>query len=217
MRGFVRRHLEPADRLGETLFGLVMALGFTGAVKWSRQDADERELFLGILGCNVAWGIVDGVMHALGEVFERGRKARLAHQVRHATSEAEAHAHVARALDDRLGPLTGDEDRAQVHRWVLERVRREAPPPATLTWADARGGAAVALIVVVATLPILVPFLLVDDASWSVRLSHGVAVLELALLGAWWARIVGASVWRISLGLSAVGLALAGVTVMLGG
>ena len=34
-RAFIRRHLEPTDRLGEILFGLIMALGFTGAVRWS--------------------------------------------------------------------------------------------------------------------------------------------------------------------------------------
>lgn len=217
MRGFIRRHLDPADRLGETLFGLIMALGFTGAVKWAQEDADAHALFVGILGCNVAWGIVDGVMYALGEVFERGRKARLARQVHHAASEAEANEHVARALDDRLGPLTRDEDRTQVHRWVLERIRSEAPAPARLAWADVLGATAVALIVIVATLPILVPFLFVDDATLAVRLSHGVAVLELALLGAWWARLVGASVWRISLALTILGLALAAITVLLGG
>ena len=32
MRDFLRHALDPVDRLGEVLFGLIMALGFTGAV-----------------------------------------------------------------------------------------------------------------------------------------------------------------------------------------
>jgi hypothetical protein len=59
---FIKRHLEPADRIGETLFGLIMALGFTGAVCLGIDEATSRELLIAILGCNIAWGIVDGVM-----------------------------------------------------------------------------------------------------------------------------------------------------------
>jgi len=33
MRSFIQRHLNPADRLGEILFGRIMALGFTSAVR----------------------------------------------------------------------------------------------------------------------------------------------------------------------------------------
>ena len=44
------------------LFGLIMALGFTGAVRLGREEADNRTLFIGILGGNIAWGIVDGGM-----------------------------------------------------------------------------------------------------------------------------------------------------------
>ena len=33
MPSFIRRYLDAADRLGEILFGLIMALGVTGAVR----------------------------------------------------------------------------------------------------------------------------------------------------------------------------------------
>jgi len=33
IRDLIGRYLDPADRLGEILFGLIMALGFTGAVR----------------------------------------------------------------------------------------------------------------------------------------------------------------------------------------
>lgn len=61
MRDFLERYLDPADRLGEILFGLIMALGFTGAVRLGHEEADSRALFIGIFGCNLACAIVDGV------------------------------------------------------------------------------------------------------------------------------------------------------------
>ena len=46
MRAFLRHALDPADRLGEILFGLIMALGFTGAVRLGREEADNHALFV---------------------------------------------------------------------------------------------------------------------------------------------------------------------------
>jgi hypothetical protein len=85
MREFLHRHLDPADRLGEILFGLIMALGFTGAVRLGREEADNHALFVGIFGCNLAWAIVDGVMCVLARLVRAGpevsggtRRAQLA-------------------------------------------------------------------------------------------------------------------------------------------
>ncbi len=52
MATFIQRCLDPADRLGEIPFGLIMALGFTGAVRLGVEDADNRTLFIAIFGCN---------------------------------------------------------------------------------------------------------------------------------------------------------------------
>jgi hypothetical protein len=72
---FWQRHLEPVESLGEVLFGLIMALTFTlGAAVSAGYD---RELILGAVGCNVAWGIIDGVLFMLSTRFER-RLHRLA-------------------------------------------------------------------------------------------------------------------------------------------
>lgn len=57
------RVLDPVDRISEVLFGLIMALTFTGLIGSALGDGDEvRALLLGALGCNLAWGLVDGVM-----------------------------------------------------------------------------------------------------------------------------------------------------------
>jgi hypothetical protein len=217
LTAFIRRHLGPADRLGEVLFGLIMALGFTGAVRLGHAEADNRSLFVGIFGCNLAWAIVDGVMYVLGELFERGRRARVIRDVRAAPTDAEALDRVARELDWPLPALTSPEERRQIHQWVLDAARRQRPAPPRLRAEDLLGGAAVALLIVLATLPVVVPFLLVPDPNYAVRVSNLTALGLLFLLGSWWGRAVGTSPWRVGLGLTVVGVILVLITIALGG
>ena len=106
MRAFLSRYLKPADRLSEILFALIMALGFTAAVKLGRQDADNRVLFVGILGCNLAWAIVDGVIFVLAALFDRGRRARIARDVLNAPTEEAAMDRIGHEIDGLCLPKT---------------------------------------------------------------------------------------------------------------
>ncbi len=217
MRSFVRRYLDPVDRLGEILFGLIMALGFTGAVRLGEEKADNRALFIGILGCNLAWAVVDGVMYVLTTLFERGRKARLMRDVRSAPTDAAALRHVDDELGDRLASLTTREEREQIYGWVLEIVRRGQSEQPRIRREDVLGGVAVALVIVLATLPVVVPYLVMSNPNRAVRVSNLIALTLLFLLGVWWGRIVGARPFRIGAGVTLVGIALVFITIVLGG
>lgn len=217
MRTFIRRYLDPVDRLGEILFGLIMALGFTGAVRLGEEKADNRALFIGILGCNLAWAVVDGVMYVLTALFERGRKARLMRDVRSAPTDAAALRHVDDELGDRLAPLTTREEREQVYGWVLEIVRRGQPEQPRIRREDVLGGVAVALVIVLATLPVVVPYVVMSNPNRAVRVSNLIALTLLFLLGAWWGQIVGARPFRIGAGVTLVGIVLVLITIVLGG
>ena len=217
MKSFIERNLDPAGRLGEILFGLIMALGFTGAVRLGHEDADSRALFTGILGCNLAWAVVDGVMYALTELFERGRVTRLARQVLATSDEAAAMRIIAGEMDARVEALTTPEQRTELYRGMVTRLRHTGVEPARFTRDDFLGGVAVALIIMISTLPIVVPFLLFSKAETAVRISNVVALTLLFMLGMWWGKVVGAKSWKIGTGLTLVGLALVGVTIFLGG
>lgn len=217
MRAFIQRYLDPADRLGEVLFGLIMALGFTGAVRLGHEAADNRALFIGIFGCNLAWAIVDGVMYVLTGLFERGRKARLFREVLRAPSEEAALERIGDELDGPLLELTTPEERGQLHRWTLAILRREQPELPRLRRDDVLGGVAVALVIVLATFPIVVPYLVIADPSLAVRLSHLIALTLLFLLGAWWGHVVGGRSMRIASGLTLLGMTLVLITIALGG
>jgi len=217
MRAFFHRHLDPADWLGEILFGLIMALGFTGAVRLGHEEADNHALFIGIFGCNLAWAIVDGVMFVLTQLFERGRQAKVARDVLKAPNEEAALQRIGDEVGFPLLSLTTPEERQQIHRRVLELLRRSTPEDARVRRADLLGGLAVALIILLATLPVVAPFLTPVNPNVAVRISNGVALMELFLLGMWWGRMVGGGLLRLAAGLTLVGIVLVFITIVLGG
>ena len=66
--------LEPSERIAEVLFGLIMVLTFTGSLSVAEADrAEVRTMLIGALGCNIAWGIIDGVLYLMGCLAEKGR------------------------------------------------------------------------------------------------------------------------------------------------
>jgi hypothetical protein len=217
IRDFTHEYLDPGARLGEMLFGLIMALGFTGAVRLGLEEPDNRALFLGILGCNIAWGVVDGVMYVLTAMFDRGRRARIIREVLSSPTEETAIARVAEELDDRLVPLTTPEERRQIYSGITELARRAHRERVHVSRADLMGGTAAGLAVILATLPVVLPYLVFRNPHLAARLSHLIGLALLFVLGAWWGRVVGGSPWRIGAGLTAVGCVLVGLTIAMGG
>ncbi|MCE9588967.1 MAG: hypothetical protein K8S99_00400, partial [Planctomycetes bacterium] len=62
---------------------------------------------------------------------------------------------------------------------------------------DVLGGAAVGLLIVIATVPVVIPFLLFRNADVAVRVSELMAIGLLFWIGCWWGREVGSSPLRI--------------------
>lgn len=68
-----RRVLDPGDRIAEMLFGLIMALTFTGSLSVADSGRDDvRAMLVGALGCNLAWGLIDGIFHLLFRTADVG-------------------------------------------------------------------------------------------------------------------------------------------------
>ena len=77
-----KRVLEPHERISEVLFGLIMVLSFTGSLSVAEAGREEiRTMLIGALGCNLAWGIIDGVLYLMGCFAERGRNLMTLHAV----------------------------------------------------------------------------------------------------------------------------------------
>ena len=93
------RVLEPAERISEVLFGLIMVLTITGSL--SVADAgreDVRTMLIGAIGCNIAWGLIDGVLYLMGVLAEKGRNLMTFRAVRQASDPKKAQGLIAGAL-----------------------------------------------------------------------------------------------------------------------
>ena len=92
--------LSPVDRVSELLFGLFMALTFTGAVSVADAGREEiRGMFVAALGCNLAWGLVDAVMYLVRTITDRGRSITVVQAVSGAPTPNRAHGHRECAVD----------------------------------------------------------------------------------------------------------------------
>ena len=77
--------LDPMERISETLFGLIMALTFICSLGVATgTNINIQTMLIGALGCNLAWGIVDGGLYLLARINDRGNKVLTLRAIRKA-------------------------------------------------------------------------------------------------------------------------------------
>ena len=216
---FFRDYLEPADRLNEILFGLIMVLTFTLTAGLTIQDGPDaaRELLIATLGCNVAWGVIDGAMFLMSALLERSRRARTLLAVQRAADEATALAEIERALAGTVLDLASDEERVRIGRTVYGVARRLPAERTRVHKDDVYGAVASGLLVMLSTIPAVFPFLLMDEPRRALRLSNFLLVGLLFAVGYAWGKEANAGPWRAGLVFLVVGLGLVATAIALGG
>lgn len=214
------RHLDPGTRMGEILFGLIMTLTFTlGAGLVIQEEGREgaRAMLIAILGCNLAWGIIDGVFYVLGQVFERGRLRRIGSRLRGAVSDAEAQRMVARELDEQLEPFTDESERERLYRAIVERVKAVPLAPNAVRREDLMGGLAAGWLVFACSFPAVLPFLVLDEPHVALRVSNAILLSLLFYVGWRMARHTLAKPWVSGTTFLLFGLLLVVIAIALGG
>jgi len=210
------RVLEPVERLSEILFGLIMALTVTSAVSVATADDMQiRTMLIAALGCNLAWGIIDAGMYLMGRLGERGHNALVGRAVRRAATREQAH----RIIEDELPPVFASIFRPAQLEEIRERVC-QMPPSAShpgLTGRDWQGAIGVFVLVVAATFPVVIPFVLIDDVRVALRVSNVLAVASLFLCGFLFGQHAGLPPWLTGLVMVVVGAALVAIAIALGG
>jgi hypothetical protein len=214
------RYLDPGSHMGEILFGLIMTLTFTlgaGMVIQEEGRAGAREMLVGILGCNLAWGIIDGVLHVLGQVFERGRVRRIGLNLRLAQSDAAARQAVADEFDEILGTVTDEAERDRLYQGVVARVRGTPVQPNRVRREDLLGGLAAGWLVFACSFPAVLPFLVIDDPWIALRVSNVILLGLLFAVGWRAARQTLAKPWLAGVTFLLVGVLLVALAIPLGG
>jgi hypothetical protein len=206
--------LDPIDRQSEIMFGLLMTLTFTGTMSASLgAGATVREILIAALGCNIAWGIVDATVYLLTTAADRARGLARAAAVR-AAPDDEALRLLRGFLPDPASRSLSD---AEV-LIIIGRLRSLPPERArVLGRDDYRAAFQVFLMVTGATLPPILPFLLVDSVPLAMRLSNGIAILMLIYIGWRLDRQISASLRWLTWIVPVIGIVMVIVTIVLGG
>jgi len=215
----LHRHLAPADTLAELIFGLIMVLTFTiGARIFGRDEPmDGRELLIAAIGCNLAWGIIDGFLYLLGRVFERRRLASAMASLRRAVDEPAAIAIIRAELDSVLAGLGDPQERDRFYATIAAAARKRPAEDVKLIVDDLRGAALVFCLVLATAVPAALPFLLLQDGHVALRVSNAVLAGLLFVVGFFWGRHVGASPLLADALIMSIGVALVLIAIPLGG
>jgi hypothetical protein len=216
----LHRYLDPATSLAEILFGLIMTLTFTlgaGLLIEDEGRAGARELLIAVIGCNVAWGIIDAALYLVGQLFDRGRLARLGIAIRRAADRKAALTLVSGELTPLLGNVLSLQESRVLYERIVDNIQRRPHEAAAVTREDWLGAFFSFVLVVVSSIPAAIPFLLIDDARLALRVSNAVLVALLFFTGYWWARYTTSKPWRAGFGFLIVGTLLVAAAIALGG
>jgi VIT1/CCC1 family predicted Fe2+/Mn2+ transporter len=208
--------LDPVDRASEVIFGLLMALTFTGSLSVATAGREEvRTMLFTALGCNLAWGLADAVMYLVRTATERVRNRTLFARLRAAPDAAKGRAIVAEFIPKGVVDAVGLEALEDMRRGLVETPLR--PARSLLGARDFRGALGVFLLVVLATFPVVVPFILVRETALALRVSNAVSLATLFVAGWALGRYSGGTPWTSGLAMAATGAVLVVAIIALGG
>jgi VIT1/CCC1 family predicted Fe2+/Mn2+ transporter len=208
------RFVDPINRVSEIMFGLIMAVTIVGSLAIATAGKNEvRTVLTAALGCNLAWGLVDAVMHLVRTLTERTRNLGLAKEVLGVDKDV-AHRLIMATLPEHVAAMTGPTE--------LEAMRLRLLGPAVssggLGLDDYLAAVGVFLLVVTATFPVVVPFLLTSDVALAMNASRIITLAMLFAAGFTLGRYAGhAHPVRIGLLMLAFGAALILAVIALGG
>jgi VIT family len=211
-----KRVLDPIDRVSEILFGLIMVLTFTGSLSVANTGRDDvRTMLIGALGCNLAWGIIDGIFYLMGCLAEKGRALRALRAIRRCSDPQKAQKIISATLPQAVANVLQPPELEALYRRLKELP--EPPNRAQLRRDDWRGALGVFLLVFLSTFPVVIPFIFLKNIVPAMRLSNAVAIVMLFLTGYVYGRIIGHRPWVRGVFMVVLGSILVAITIALGG
>jgi hypothetical protein len=213
-----KRFLEPSERVAEVLFGLIMVLTFTGSLSVAEAQADRAEvrtMLIGALGCNIAWGIIDGILYLMGCLADQGHKLRAWRAFKKAPSQEAAHKVVAGLLPPVMAELLTPVEYEAVRKKLVQLP--DPPRRPRLHKDEWLGILGVFLWVFATTFPVAIPFIFMHDVHRAMRTSNAIAMVLLFLTGYAFGRCAEYHPWLTGLAMVVLGSILVSVTIALGG
>jgi hypothetical protein len=176
---------------------------------------EVRITLFSILGCNIAWGIIDGLLYLIGVASDRGRGYAILNLVRLSPDREKTRSIITEVLPPSIAGvmLPGELDTIsdRLSKLPAESRRR------IVTKQDWVGALGVFLLVVLSCVPLIIPFLLIHDPLPALRTSNGIAIVMLFFGGYFLAKYAGTPKILTGLLMVTLGAMMVGTTVALGG
>jgi hypothetical protein len=208
--------LDPIFRVSEVLFGLIMVLTFTGSLSVAQAGRDDiRNMLIGALGCNLAWGFIDGLFYLLSSLADKGQNLKTYHAVRKATDPQKAQ----RLIADKLPPVVASILKPEELESIRLRLKQLPEPPALprLHKDDWLGALGVFLLVFLSTFPVVIPFIFMDSTLPALRVSNAIAIAMMFWTGYYYGRLTGYHPLRVGIAMVVLGAIVVSATIKLGG
>ncbi|SAL64400.1 hypothetical protein [Caballeronia humi] len=208
--------LDTVDRVSEMCFGLFMALTFVGAVSAATdgENAGQKMLYTA-LGCNLAWGLADGVMYIVRTLTNRGRWLTLVLTVKNAPDGAAGVSALRDALPKPMKSLVADTELELIRARIAAMLT--VPDRPRLVLDDYLGALGIFVLVVFSTFPVALPFVLFKDTSTALTISRVLTLAMLFCAGIALGRHAGFGGWVAGFAMVALGVALTMAIIALGG
>ena len=208
--------LDPISRISEVLFGLIMVLSFTGSISVASDGkAEIKNLLWAALGCNLAWGIIDGVFYLMSRLFEKGHGYSVLKKLKSTTDKDEGR----KLLTDELPPVISAILKPEEVDQLQERLVKleDVPKSALINWSELRTAFIILLLVFTCTFPVALPFIFINNTALALRLSNGIALLILFIGGYSVGKYAGFQPFVSGIAILLLGVVLVGITMALGG
>ncbi len=208
--------LDKPTRIAEILFGLIMVLTFTGTISVSTADKKEvKELLWAALGCNFAWGLVDGIMYLMDKIISHAHDVNQLNRIKLSKDAAEWRGIIKENFSPLLVHLMDDKEIDQISAKLKDLP--ELSLKKTLILKDFLVAGQIFLLVFLITLPVAIPFLFIPEVAMAMRISNGIALLLLFLGGFSLGRYAEIKPFPTALAYTAIGIFLVAMTMALGG
>ena len=143
--------------------------------------------------------------------------SRFLRAVQSAPDAAAAQAIIRDEVEPEIGSVLGPEACVSLYQSVRQRLGEAGVPETRITREDLYGALACFWLVFISCLPAAVPFLFFSTPIRALRVSNFLLIAMLFIVGQRWARYANLNRLLSGLVMVAIGLALVGVAVLLGG
>ena len=174
-----------------------------------------RTLLIAALGCNLAWGLVDAVMHLVATKTQKRRNYAMLEKLQIGKNPVEGRALLADEMPGPLAASIGEDGLEQLRQKLAGKSLPVSRPG--ITGRDFGDAIIVFFLVVLSTFPLVIPFMLTDDTARALLWSRLVAVAMLFIAGATLARYSSGNIWLNGLVMATLGALLMAAIMALGG